>query len=127
VSAQAEIHRGHAVVEMAIVLPMLGVLLLSIWQFGVVYDTWQNLNSAAVDGARAAASAPTGSELSAGEAAANQAAAGQLTLDSFTLDRTTVKGAASVRATACTSYRVNLLGITFKRGEFCRQATMPVA
>jgi Flp pilus assembly protein TadG len=127
VSAQAEIHRGHAVVEMAIVLPILGVLVLSIWQFGVVYDTWQNLNSAAVSGVRAAASAPAGSELSAGEAAADQAAAGSLELDSFTIDKTTVKGIASLRATACTSYHANLLGITLKRGQFCRQATMPVA
>jgi Flp pilus assembly protein TadG len=127
VSAQAEIHQGHAVVEMAIVLPMLAVLLLSIWQFGVVYDTWQNLNTAAVSGARAAASAPAGSELSAGQAAADQAAAGQLTLDSFTVDKATVKGAASIKATACTSYHAKLLGITLKRGQFCRQATMPVA
>jgi Flp pilus assembly protein TadG len=125
-SAQAEIHR-HAVVEMAIALPVLLVLLLAIWQFGTVYDTWQNLSSAAESGARAAAAAPAGSELAAGAEAAREDGGNRLQLDSFTVDRTTAKGATSVKATACTSYSIDLVGITLKRGHFCRQATMPVA
>ena len=48
---------------MAIILPVLLMLLLSIWQFGVVYDKWQNLNGAAREGARAAIVAPQGQEL----------------------------------------------------------------
>ena len=43
---------------MAIVLPILLVLLLSIWQLSVVYGTWQSLRNAASDGARAGAAAP---------------------------------------------------------------------
>jgi len=112
---------------MAIVLPLLAVLGLAIWQFGVVYDQWRALDTAAIDGARAAASAPAGSERAAGEAAAGNAAAGQVTLDSFTLDRTAVKGGAAYTATVCSSYHINVLGITFKRGQLCREATVPVA
>lgn len=112
---------------MAIVLPVLGVLLFALWQFGSVYDTWQNLSSAVTSGARAAAAAPAGSQLAAGEVAAEQAGEGQITLESFTVDRITAQGATSVKATACTTYSIDLLGITFKRGQFCRQATMPVA
>ena len=34
--------QGQAVIQMAIALPILLVLLLSIWQLSVVYGTWQN-------------------------------------------------------------------------------------
>jgi Flp pilus assembly protein TadG len=127
VSAQADIHRGHAVVEIAVVLPLLVVLLLGIWQAGVVYDTWNNLDAAAVDGARAAAAAPPTAALSAGKAAASRASDGQLTLNSFRLDRTIAKGAPAYRATACTSYSLDVLGLTLTRGTLCRQATTPIA
>jgi len=111
---------------MAIILPVLMVLLLSIWQFGVVYDKWQNLNGAAREGARAAVVAPSGQELSSARTAANAAIAGQLTLSSFSLNATTIDGTAYYRATACSPYSVNVLGIVVKSGQLCRDATMRV-
>ena len=117
---------GQAVVEMAIVLPVLLILLLSIWQFGVVYDKWQNLNGAAREGARAAIVAPSGQELSSARSAANAAVAGQLTLSSFSLNATSINGTAYYRATACSTYAVNILGVVVKSGQLCRDATMRV-
>jgi len=125
-SIRSQKQGGQAVVEMAIILPVLMVLLLSIWQFGVVYDKWQNLNGAAREGARAAVVAPSGQELSSARTAANAAIAGQLTLSSFTLNATTIDGTAYYRATACSPYSVNVLGIVVKSGQLCRDATMRV-
>jgi Flp pilus assembly protein TadG len=125
-SIRSQKQQGQAVVEMAIILPVLMVLLLSIWQFGVVYDKWQNLNGAAREGARAAVVAPSGQELSSARTAANAAVAGQLTLSSFSLNATTINGTAYYRATACSPYAVNVLGIVVKSGQLCRDATMRV-
>jgi Flp pilus assembly protein TadG len=118
--------KGQAVVEMAIILPVLLILLLSIWQLGVVYDKWQNLNGAAREGARAAVVAQPGQELSDGRAAASAAISGQLRLSSFSLRSTTVSGTAYYTATACSPYAVNILGIVVKSGSLCRDATMRV-
>src|SRR5947207_15263573 len=89
--------QGQAVVEMAIILPVLLMLLLSIWQFGVVYDKWQNLNGAAREGARAAIVAPQGQELAQAKSAANTAVAGQLTLRSFSLTSTNLAGSPAYK------------------------------
>jgi Flp pilus assembly protein TadG len=118
--------QGQAVVEMAIILPVLLILLLSIWQFGVVYDKWQNLNGAAREGARAAIVAPQGQELAQARAAATASVAGQLTLSDYSLNATTEDGTAYYTATAGTPYAVNILGIVVKSGNLCRDATMRV-
>jgi len=120
------LQQGQAVVEMAIILPVLLVLLLSIWQFGVVYDKWQNLNGAAREGARASIVAPPGQELSQARAAADAAVAGQLTLSSFSLSSSTISGTQFYTATACTDYAVNILGLVVKSGQLCRDSTMRV-
>jgi Flp pilus assembly protein TadG len=118
--------QGQAVVEMAIVLPILLMLLLSIWQFGVVYDKWQNLNGAAREGARAAIVAPQGQELSTARSAATTAVAGQLTLTRFDLTTSSLAGSPAYKATACSNYAINILGVVVKSGELCRDATMRV-
>jgi Flp pilus assembly protein TadG len=111
---------------MAIILPVLLILLLSIWQMGVVYDKWQNLNGAAREGARAAVVAQPGQETADARAAATAAVAGQLKLSSFSLRSTSVSGTAYYTATACSPYAVNILGIVVKSGNLCRDATMRV-
>jgi Flp pilus assembly protein TadG len=121
-----ENERGQAVVEMAIILPVLLMLLLSIWQFGVVYDKWQNLNGAAREGARAAIVAPPGQELNDAKAAANAAVAGQISLSNFSLSSSNVAGTPYYKATACSTYDINILGVVVKSGELCRDAAMRV-
>ena len=106
--------------------PRPAFLLLSIWQLGVVYDKWQNLNGAAREGARAAVVAQPGQEMSDARAAATAAVAGQLKLSSFSLRSTSVSGTAYYTATACSPYAVNILGIVVKSGSLCRDATMRV-
>jgi Flp pilus assembly protein TadG len=118
--------RGQAVVEFAIVLPLLLLLLMGIWQFGVVYDKWQNLNGAAREGARAAIVAKPGLELSDARSAARAAVAGQLTLSDseLTLTTTTIAGTAAWKFRACDAYSIDILGIVVKSGNLCRDATM---
>lgn len=47
--------RGAALVEFAFVVPLLAMFLFGIVQFGLAYDKKQSINSAAREGARAAA------------------------------------------------------------------------
>jgi Flp pilus assembly protein TadG len=114
--------QGQAVIQMAIALPILLVLLLSIWQLSVVYGTWQSLQNAASDGARAGAAARHGHHLAAARAAA-RAAADDVTLKRVSLTATKSHGTATYTATACSTYAVNLLGIVVKSGDLCRDAT----
>jgi hypothetical protein len=111
---------GQAVIHMAIALPILLVLLLSIWQLSVVYGTWQSLQAAASRGARAGAVARHGHHL-----AAAGAAAGDVALKRLTLTARRSHGTATYTATACSTYAVNLLGIVVKSGDICRDSTRP--
>jgi Flp pilus assembly protein TadG len=115
---------GQAVIHMAIALPILLVLLLSIWQLSVVYGTWQSLQTAASRGARAGAAARHGHHLAAARAAAG-AAAGDVALKRLTLTARRSHGTATYTATACSTYAVNLLGIVVKSGDICRDSTRP--
>jgi Flp pilus assembly protein TadG len=116
--------QGQAVIQMAIVLPILLVLLLSIWQLSVVYGTWRTLHDAASRGARAGAAAGYGHHQAAARAAA-RAAAGDVALKRVSLTATTSQGTAVYTATACSTYAVNLLGIVVKSGDICRDSTRP--
>jgi Flp pilus assembly protein TadG len=56
--------RGQSMVEFAVILPILVMLLLAIWQVGVVFHNYLTITDAARVGARAAAvnrATPTGS------------------------------------------------------------------
>src|SRR6476469_4570581 len=99
--------QGQAVIQMALALPILLVLLLSIWQLSVVCGTWRTLHDAASHGARAGAAARRGGHQAAARAAAR-----------------TAHGTAIYTATACSSYAVDLLGSVVKSGDLCRDATM---
>ena len=114
--------QGQAVIQMAIALPILIVLLLSIWQLSVVYGTWRTLHEAASRGARAGAAARH--ERNQAARAAARAAAGDVALKRVSLTATRSHGTAIYTATACSSYAVNLLGIVVKSGDLCRDATM---
>jgi Flp pilus assembly protein TadG len=114
--------QGQAVIQMAIALPILLVLLLSIWQLSVVYGTWRTLHDAASRGARAGAAARHGHHRDAARAAA-RAAAGDVSLKRISLIARTSHGTATYTATACSSYAVNLLGFVVKSGDLCRDAT----
>jgi len=118
--------RGQAVVEFAIVLPLLLLLLLAIWQFGAAYDTWQNLNGAAREGARAAVVAKPGTELASAEAAARASVDGQLRLTDgdMTLTPATLAGTPAWKFRACNAYAIDILGVVVRHGTLCRDATM---
>lgn len=55
--------RGGALVEFVIVLPLLVMVLFSLWEFGRVFDAWMVATNAAREGARYGFSAATDSEV----------------------------------------------------------------
>jgi Flp pilus assembly protein TadG len=123
----AQASRGQAVVETAIVLPVLLLLILSIYQLGIVYDKWQNLDSAAREGARAAVVAPPAQAQSTAVTAAKAAVAGQMNPPpSISFTTTSLAGSAADKVTACTPYSINILGVVVKSGTLCRDATLRV-
>jgi Flp pilus assembly protein TadG len=123
----APTQRGQAVVEMAVVLPVLLLLILSIYQFGIVYDKWQNLDSAAREGARAAVVATPAQAQSTAVAAAKAAVSGQMSpAPTVSFTTTSLAGSPAYKVTACTPYSINILGVVVKSGTLCRDATLRV-
>jgi Flp pilus assembly protein TadG len=70
--------RGSAMVETAIVLPIILVLMVGIFEVGRAYETWQVLTNAAREGARMAVT-PSGSVPTTTALIREYMAAGQLT------------------------------------------------
>src|SRR5690242_20174149 len=99
--SHAPAQRGQAVVEMAVVLPVLLLLILSIYQFGIVYDKWQNLDSAAREGARAAVVATPAQAQSTAVAAAKAAVSGQMSpAPTVSFTTTSLAGSPAYKVTA---------------------------
>ena len=107
---------------MAIVLPILLVLLLSIWQLSVLYGTWQTPPQRGLQRRPRRRRRAPWTPPAAARAAA-RAAAGDVALKRISLTATKSHGTATYTATACSTYAVNLLGIVVKSGDLCRDAT----
>jgi Flp pilus assembly protein TadG len=114
---------GQAMVEFALVLPILMALLLGIIQFGIVFNNYITLTDATRAGARkAAVSRFVGDNGASAKAAVKSSAQG---LDQKKLDPTILVTAApdwntpgnEVTVTASYPYSINILGWTVKAGN----------
>ncbi len=115
--------RGQAIVEFALVLPILMAILLGIIQFGIIFNNYITLTDATRAGARKAAVSRFLND--------NGASAKQAVLDSATgLDQTVLSPTVSVTAapdwsmagnqvtvTASYPYSIDILGWTIKAGN----------
>ena len=109
--------RGQALVEFALVLPILVLLLFSVIQLGIVYKDYLALTDAVRAGARKAAVArlsgdPQGTAVSAVDSAAADLDASKLGVE---VDSTWKQG-QDVTVTGTYPYEISVLGIVVKSG-----------
>jgi Flp pilus assembly protein TadG len=123
--------RGQAVVEFAVILPVLLLILFAILQFGVVFNNYIQVTAAAREGARKAAvsrSLGTSSAETAATTAAKNAAPGlnqsNITV-SFPGSPTFAQGSdVSVQVTY--PYSISIIGLVVASGNLSSTTTMRV-
>lgn len=94
---RAGLERGSAVVEFAVVVPMLMLLVLGVVQVGVALHVRSTITSAAAEGARVAA--VSGADIAAGARRTRQALSSSLAdgvVDTVVARRTTAGGVATI-------------------------------
>ena len=118
--------RGQAMVEFAIVAPILLLILMGIMQLGVVYNNWVTLTDAARAGARKAAVCRSGCSPDATTAATNAVknSAANLTLASLgvTITSTWAQG-ADATVTATYPWSINVMGVVVASGTMTSTTT----
>jgi Flp pilus assembly protein TadG len=111
---------GQALVEMAMVLPILIAVVLGIAQFGVAYNNSVTLTDATRAGARKAAVSRFVGDAGASAVATVKSSATNLTASKLSVSVTstnwTVPG-SDVTVTASYPYSINILGWTVKSGN----------
>jgi Flp pilus assembly protein TadG len=123
--------RGQAVVEFAVILPVLLLILFSILQFGIVFNNYIQVTAAAREGARKAAvsrglgtSGATNAAIAAAKGAAPGLDQSQLTV--------TLPGSPSFAAGTDVTvqvsypYSINILGQVVGSGNLTSSTTMRV-
>ena len=120
---------GQAMVEFAMVAPILLMLVLGIIQFGILFNHYQTLTDAVRVGARQAAVSRTlPNPAAAAEARVRSAASGSLSDadDPVALDVTvtsTFAQGSDVTVKATYPYSINLLGVVVKSGRLTSETT----
>jgi len=105
---------GQALVEFALVAPILLMLVLGIMQFGIAFEHSIALTDAVRAGARAAAVAgPSGATAAAQQAAKDSAG----NLDPAQLGVSVSTTSSSITVEATYPYSINILGIVVKSGN----------
>ena len=111
---------GQAIVEMALILPILISIVLGIAQFGIAYNNYITLTDATRAGARKAAVSRFVGDAGAGAVATVKASASNLSSSKLTVSVTstnwTVPG-SDVTVTATYPYSINILGVVVKAGN----------
>jgi Flp pilus assembly protein TadG len=122
---------GQAVVEFAVILPVLLMILFAILQFGIVFNNYIQVTAAAREGARKAAVSRSlgtaGAETAATTSA--KAAAPGLTQSSITVtypNSPTFAQGSDVTVQVTYPYSISILGIIVKSGNLTSSTTMRV-
>jgi len=114
---------GQALVEFALVLPLLALIILAIVQFGVLYNNYETLTDATRVGARVAAVSRSSCPGNTLQAVRNSAYG----LDQSQLNPTVTgcpwTAGGSVTVTATYPYSISLLGLVVKSGNLTSQTT----
>lgn len=113
-------HDGQAMVEMALILPILAALILGIAQFGIAYNNYITLTDATRAGARKAAVSRFAGDGGAAAVATVKSDASNLDQTKLNVSVTatdwTVPG-GDVTVTATYPYAIDILGWTVKSGN----------
>jgi Flp pilus assembly protein TadG len=125
--------RGQAVTEFAVILPVLLLVLLAVYQFGVVFNNYIQVTAAAREGARKAAVSRTAGTCSAVQALAITAARGAAPGLSTSKMNVTVTATCTNNAyapgtdttvTVTYPYAVSILGKVVASGNLSSSTTM---
>lgn len=122
---------GQAVVEFAVILPVLLMILFAILQFGIVFNNYIQVTAAAREGARKAAvsrSLGTANAETAATTSAKSAAPG-LKQSSITVtypNSPTFAQGSDVTVQVTYPYSISILGIIVKSGKLSSSTTMRV-
>jgi Flp pilus assembly protein TadG len=126
---------GQAVVEFAVILPVLLLVLMSVYQFGQVFVNYMDVTGAGREGARKAAVSRTAGTCTVVDSLAVTAAKGaasdlnQSSLN-VTVARTCTNNAyaqgSDVTATATYPYTISILGLVVSSGSLSSSTTMRV-
>jgi len=111
--------RGQALVEFALVLPMLATMLLAIVQFGIVFNHYIDLTDAVRAGARKAAVSSNAADPVGTTKTAVINSAGDIKLKTSDITVTTPSGwnqGADVTVQAAYPYSISILGIVVASG-----------
>jgi Flp pilus assembly protein TadG len=112
--------RGQALVELAIVLPVLAMLLFGLIQFGVTFNHYLSLTDAVRSGARSAAvSRNLGADAAVALTKSTvENATSDITIDpsQVTVDSTWTQG-SQVTVTATYPYSISIFGVPVKNGN----------
>lgn len=115
---------GQAIVEFAIIVPLLGLLLFAILQFGIVFNNYLTLTDAVRAGARKAAVSRHAT--SRHQIVENAVKASAATLDADKLDislLTSWEPGTDVKVSASYDYSIDVLGIVVSSGEITSTTT----
>jgi len=118
--------RGQAMVEFAIIVPILLVVLLGIMQLGVVYNNWVSLTDGARAGARKAAVCRSGCTPDATTATINEVknSAADLNQSNLSVSVTSSWAQGSdVTVTASYPWSVNIMGVVVASGTMTATTT----
>ena len=114
--------KGQALVEFALVAPLLLLLLFGIIQFGIAFNNSLTLTDAVRAGARAAiVNGPSGASAAAKQAVL--ASAPNLNQTALGSGVTVTVGTTDVTVSATYPYSINLLGIVVKSGSLSSSTT----
>jgi Flp pilus assembly protein TadG len=118
-------NRGQAAVEVAIVLPVLLLIMLAIFQFGIVFKEYLSLTDAVREGARKAAVARHLDKPD--EYVKAEVVKAGADLDGFTVEMVDVTSAwqrgEDVVVFASYPYEISLLGMVVREGEMKSETT----
>lgn len=118
--------RGQAMVEFAIIVPILLVVLLGIMQLGIVYNNWVTLTDAARAGARKGAVCRSGCSPDATTATTNAVKNSAADLNqsnlSVSVSSTWAQG-SDVTVSASYPWSVNIMGVVVASGTMTATTT----
>jgi Flp pilus assembly protein TadG len=131
VSKQRHTENGQAVVEFAVILPVLLLILFAILQFGLIFNNYIQVTAAAREGARKAAvsrSLGTAAAETAATASAKAAAPGlkQTSIQVSYPNNPSFAQGSDVAVKVTYPYSISLLGIIVKSGTLSSTTTMRV-
>jgi Flp pilus assembly protein TadG len=119
---------GQTLVEFAIIIPLMLMVMMAVYQFGIVYNNWVTLTDAARAGARQAAVSRGLADPNATAVARVKASATDLDQSKLSVSVTPATGpgwtqGADTTVQATYPYSINIMGITVVSGNLKASTT----